>query len=78
MSYIISDGELIAKTQIDYSGGRSVRFSTTTASDGYSLVNAASGKISNAKKWDKVYKKSCNVLTAECLRDDGVNLDFKI
>lgn len=78
MSYIISDGELIAKTEIDYASGRSVRFSATTTNDGYSLVNAASGKISNAKKWDKVYKKSWDVLTAKCLRYDGVTLDFKI
>ena len=78
MSYIISEGKLIAKTATNHKSGRLVRFSTQTANNGSSLVNASEGKILNAEKWSKAYRNTIGVFVAECIRDDGVYMDFKI
>ena len=63
MSYLISkNGELLAEVpaqksrSIQYSYVRVVEEINTNRE--YSLVNARSGKISNAKKWEKIARYS--------------------
>ena len=65
MSFIISsDNQLIAKVSEVLKSGTQVRFSAHTCAEAidanreFNLVNAAWGKISNAKKWEKVYMNS--------------------
>lgn len=66
MSYIISnDNELIAKVRAgEQPPGLEVKYGfekskeAINAARDYNLVNARTGKISNAKKWDKVFAES--------------------
>jgi hypothetical protein len=59
MSYIISNGQLIATTAETLKSGESVVYSSQTcvesinASREFNLVNQKSAKISNAKKWER-------------------------
>lgn len=75
MSYIIKDNEIIAKTKQYIKSGTIVRFGYCVCDENidrnrdYNLVNSKVGKISNAKKWDKMselmhcasidYSKNC-------------------
>lgn len=72
MSYIINTrtNEIVAVTSASAAAGEcSYSFNRTAeaidASREFNLVNASTGKISNAKKWDAAYKKmqDCPVAT---------------
>lgn len=75
MSYLIKNNEVIAKTSETLKSGLEVRFSNTITKNTFNaniesdLVNAAYAKISNAKKWDKVYYESnkgiCTLINAD-------------
>ena len=60
MSYIIANGSIVAKINASIESG-TVRFSRArcaeeiNAAREWNLVNAQTGKISNAKKWDAVW-----------------------
>ena len=64
MSYIISNGKLIAKTSAFIKSGQAVKWSFHKTKSGIcptrpnSLVNAEEGVISNARKWDNTLLKS--------------------
>jgi hypothetical protein len=63
-SYIIKKGELIAKLSVERKSGELVRFSDVTceekinAAREFNLVNAQTGRISNAANWNHIYRKS--------------------
>lgn len=68
-SYIVSGATLIARVPARNSG-EVVKFASTSsaevinASREKNLVNASTGKISNAKKWTAVYAKTEDVARA--------------
>lgn len=65
MSYIIAGNKLIAKvTGNEQPSGADVKFGTLTCSEAINadrdvnLINARTGKISNAAKWDAVWART--------------------
>jgi hypothetical protein len=58
-AYIIKDGKIIATIDTALKNGANVVFSrkkcveAINASRGFNLVNAQTGKVSRAKKWEK-------------------------
>jgi len=83
MSYIIYKGELIAKTDEYLKSGSTVEFSHTltkeriNANREYQLVNADYAKISNAKKWEKIYREGY-FWTAKLINNDGLYPEFQV
>lgn len=71
MSFIIINGNLIAKTEEKIKSGTMVSFSyqrtkeKINASRQWNLLNSRMGKISNAKKLDKKYLESEGVFNAQ-------------
>lgn len=62
MSFIIRNNELIAETKGDFKSGEEVFFAyekceeAIDANREFNLVNQRTGKISNAKKWERKAK----------------------
>lgn len=62
-SYIINNGSIVAKLKDVRESGEQVRFSSQVCDEAINanrtvnLVNASTGKISNAAKWDRVYSQ---------------------
>ena len=83
MSYLIQNDQLVARVEENLKSGEEVRYSNTKTTDvinsnrEFSLVNAEYAKVSNAKKWDKVYRESnCNLATL--LNDDGLYKEYLV
>ncbi len=64
MSYIIANNQIVAKINAEVASGAQVQFSRVRTEDQinaarvWNLVNAQTGKISNAAKWDAVWSKT--------------------
>ena len=83
MSYLIKNGQLLAKTVEELKSGEEVRFSNTKSKDRVNtdrneyLVNAEYAQVSNAKKWDRIYTES-NLSIADILNDNGLYKEYLV
>lgn len=70
MSYIIKNGQIAAVTSGTFASGKSVSFSARRTAESldanreFNLVNASTGKISNAKKWDAEFARMAECMSA--------------
>ena len=76
MSYLISNGNIIARTSEPLKSGETVRYSHV--SSGTSLVNAEYAKASNAKKWRKIEENEFfgNTPIAVIFSNNGIYKEF--
>ena len=65
MSYIIANGNIVAKINAELASGTEVTFSrqrceeAINASREWNLVNANRGKIGNGAAWDRKWQRMC-------------------
>lgn len=85
MSYLISNGKLVAYTSEQLKSGELVRVAYNITQDSiyefnYLLVNARMAKVSNAKKWDSSPAMKYGELQLACLVNDnaGTYKDYYI
>lgn len=70
-AYIIADNEIIAVVNTNLKNGESISYSKTKAEEAinaareFNLVNASTGKISRATKWDGKARKMYEVDSGE-------------